>query len=685
MRTFKFFIASYLYALGIFGQQIDLKAQTPPSYNCPGVTVSFTSSASYAPLTSSGVGTPRICMPQCISTTNCLATSGTTITPNFSITNGATISGVSWSVVGDIAISSTSGNNVTIISNVSNTSPFQYGKGRLMLSYSTSSGACGCKAFATIDVFKKANPLPTTQIAGPACVAIGELVAYSIAPDFSRNVNLGIGIDNNYRWTAPTGFSTPGYLSGDNSSRTWTVGPTFLSGNVVVSPGSSIADGANGVLGTGCNNLNSAPLAVSRKAGIFTLSVSALGADYSGLTGNATIAPSICLNAGSTGVASQCTLSVTSPEQGVTYTATSSGISFVPLTGGTSWRLEPTGTAIGTVNITGTVSGSTCGNTSATFTLRRGLTASNTLTCTDCPPANAGVICLLQNTQYTFQLNGTVPPGSVSNSNISISPTGLTSNANFNPTSNQLTFTTNSTGGANLYNLGLSNVTCAGGSINFSNQLRVAPNSNYAFSISRVIPSPATNNCGQFRMLAPNFPAAGCVQTNYTYTWTHSAGPAAIVGTSTLCGLFTVAVNAPGTLTCTIVQNTNGLCSGPCTVNCENFTPQTRTYTVTAADLSCILPPGAGNGNSTYSSLESSLDGRFELTPNPVDEVLNLKFENEDPERLILIRDLTGKVILMESSRYTSVKIQTKVLVPGTYLCTIKSGSNIQTKKFIKI
>jgi hypothetical protein len=68
-----------------------------------------------------------------------------------------------------------------------------------------------------------------------------------------------------------------------------------------------------------------------------------------------------------------------------------------------------------------------------------------------------------------------------------------------------------------------------------------------------------------------------------------------------------------------------------------------------------------------------------------VDEVLNLSFENEDPERLILIRDLTGKVILMESTRYTSVNIQTKVLVPGTYLCTIKSGSKIQTKKFIKI
>ena len=265
MRTFKYHVLTLFSTIGLLSLPFNSKAQTPPFQNCPGVTVSFTSSASYAPLTSSGVGTPRICMPQCISTTNCLTTSGTTITPNFSITNGATISGVSWSVVGDIAISSTSGNNVTIISNVSNTSPFQYGKGRLMLSYSTSSGACGCKAFATIDVFKKANPLPTTQIAGPACVAIGELVSYSIAPDFSRNVNLGIGIDNNYRWTAPSGFSTPGYLAGDNSSRTWTVGPTFFNGNVLVSPGSSTADVANGVPGTGCNNLNSQPRAVSRK------------------------------------------------------------------------------------------------------------------------------------------------------------------------------------------------------------------------------------------------------------------------------------------------------------------------------------------------------------------------------------------------------------------------------------
>ncbi len=684
MRTFKYHVLTLFSIIGLLSLPFNLKAQTPPYQNCPGVTVRFTSSAPTAPLTNTGAGAPRICLPQCsTSTANC---SVTTITPVFTITNGATITGIGWSVAGDIAINgSSTGNSVTIRSNVSTAPPFQYGKGRLTISYSTSTGACGCKGFATLDVFKKASPLPTTQIAGPACVAIGELVSYSIAPDFSRNLIAGIGLDNNYRWTAPTGFTTPGYLAGDNSSRTWTVGPTFFNGNVLVSPGSSTADVANGVPGTGCNNLNSQPRAVSRKAGIFNLSVSAQGADYSGLTGNGTIAPSICLNAGSTGVASQCTLSVTSPEPGVIYTATSSGISFVPLAGGVSWRLEPSGSAIGTVTITGTVPGSTCGNTSATFTLRRGLTASNTLTCTNCPPANAGVICLLQNTQYTFQLNGTVPVGSVSNSNISISPAGLTSNANFNPTSNQLTFTTNSIGGTTLYNLGLSNVTCSGGAINFINQLRVAPNANYGFNVTRVIPSPATNNCGQFRMMAPGFPAAGCVSTNYTYTWTHSSGPAAFVGASTGCGLFTVTVNTPGTLTCAIVQNSNGLCSGPCTANCENFTPQTRTFNVTAADLACILPPGPGNGNSTKYALETGLDGKFELAPNPVDYVLNLKFENEDQERLVLIREIGGKVILMESARYASVSIQTKVLVPGTYLCTIKSGSSIQTKKFIKL
>jgi hypothetical protein len=690
MKNQKMLAFLFAQIVGILIIPAELRAQTPPSQNCPNVAVSFASSAAYAPLTATGVGAPRICLPQCsTSVASCSAGQQTTITPTFSGSGLGTISNRTWTVEGDIAIvGPNNGATVVIYSTLSNTAPFQYGKGRLKLTYTNLVGACACIGFVTLDVFKRVNPLPTTQIVGPNCVSIGEQVTYSIAPDFSRNANVGIGIDNNYRWTPPTGFnSTPvGYLSGDNSSRTWTVGTGFTTGSVSVVPASNTADSPNGVLGTGCNNLSTSLTGIGRKAGVFTLGIVSPGSDYSGLTGNNTIAPSICLNAGSVGAASQCTLQVTTPEAGVTYSiTTAAGINFVPLAGGTSWRLEPTGTASGEVTIRGTVTGSTCGSTSATFTLRRGLTAANTLTCINCPPANAGVVCLLQNTAYTFQLNGVVPQGTVSNANIGIAPAGLTSNANFNTSSNQLTFTTNSVGGATLYNVGLSNVTCSNGAINNINQYRVAPNANYNFAVNPVILQPTTNNCGQFRMRATGFPAAGCVQNNYTYTWTHSAGAGAFVGAAAGCGLFTVTVNAVGTLTCVISQNPTGTCSGPCTAVCENFTPQTRVYTVTAADLTCQLPGGGSNPNRAVVSENDELDSRFDLVPNPVSDVLNLIFENEDPERLIIIRELNGKIVDMQPAKETKTNINTVKLPKGTYFCTVKSGTKVVSKKFVKM
>ncbi|HOY96036.1 MAG TPA: hypothetical protein PK509_09880, partial [Catalimonadaceae bacterium] len=279
MRKFKLLILILFSAFGLFFQGTDINAQTPPSLNCPNVTVTFASSAAYAPLTSSGTGAPRICLPQCsTSVATCTTSQATTISATFSGAGLGTITNRVWSTEGNIAINgATNGTTVSIYSTVSNTAPFQYGKGRLKLTYTNSTGVCGCVGFVTLDVFKTVKPLPTNKIIGPTCVSIGEDVAYSIAPDFSRNASLGIGIDNNYSWGSVTGFSsTPptNYTSGDNSSQTYRVtsAPTGLQ-SVTVKPGHNTTAGAPTIPGTGCNNHQVTLGPIKRKAAGFNLTV----------------------------------------------------------------------------------------------------------------------------------------------------------------------------------------------------------------------------------------------------------------------------------------------------------------------------------------------------------------------------------------------------------------------------
>jgi hypothetical protein len=185
-------------------------------------------------------------------------------------------------------------------SNVSTTAPFQFGKGRVKLMYSYRTGECGCQGFVTLDVFKKVTPLQTTNIIGPTCVAIGEDVAYSIAPDFSRNINAGIGIDNNYSWSSVTGFSsTPptNYTAGDNSAQTFRVisAPTGLQ-YLKLKPGHNTTAGSPTIPGTGCNNLTLQLGPIKRRAASCNLIVSPTPISGYSVTSNTTNQVAACID-----------------------------------------------------------------------------------------------------------------------------------------------------------------------------------------------------------------------------------------------------------------------------------------------------------------------------------------------------------------------------------------------------
>jgi hypothetical protein len=135
--------------------------------------------------------------------------------------NGSTITSIN--VIGDLSTISSTDNGTTITYCVISKddigpgcSPAKRGKGRIIVNYND--GGCGGTIY--FDIFKSFNTnLP--PIVGPKCVAIGDIVTYSVCKILSTDPNYQIGQDN-YTWTIPAGF-TETYFSSDNSSKTFTV------------------------------------------------------------------------------------------------------------------------------------------------------------------------------------------------------------------------------------------------------------------------------------------------------------------------------------------------------------------------------------------------------------------------------------------------------------------------------
>ncbi len=173
--------------------------------------------------------------PSVISGPACIDAGANSVTYTLVTNSNSTTYGYRWYTRGDIAIVSTNGNKVTIRSvNQRTGAQPGYAKGRLFVSHrNVDSDPCG-PFLAQLDIYKEFN-LKTrpggAAIIGPACVAPGDTVAYSIDPVLSRNLDDEIGLDH-YKWAFPADWR-PYYYSGDSTSVTLIAGSSVASGVTV--------------------------------------------------------------------------------------------------------------------------------------------------------------------------------------------------------------------------------------------------------------------------------------------------------------------------------------------------------------------------------------------------------------------------------------------------------------------
>jgi hypothetical protein len=74
----------------------------------------------------------------------------------------------------------------------------------------------------------------------------------------------------------------------------------------------------------------------------------------------------------------------------------------------------------------------------------------------------------------------------------------------------------------------------------------------------------------------------------------------------------------------------------------------------------------------------------FKLFPNPVNENVEIVFENELPEKVILY-NLTGQLVLSQEVNDQRVLLNTSHLAPGIYICTMKLGSRTYSRIISKL
>jgi hypothetical protein len=240
MKTFKMFSFIILQVVSIMSlPQNLLFGQTPPKLECGGTTTVFTTSSG----TVNPSNGPRICVTQ---------SANPTVSPTFTVTATASGTGyvagsLSWTAEGDIVIVG-GGTTPTVTARATTPTALSqsWGKGRLKVEYTTLNGNCGCRGFASIDVYKTItmgvldNFFPAninTTNASTLCVTPGSNISVSLDPKYSRNIAASIGIDR-YQWNST---AIPGAIfSGDNSSFFWAVPTNFTGSSVVtVIPGAS--------------------------------------------------------------------------------------------------------------------------------------------------------------------------------------------------------------------------------------------------------------------------------------------------------------------------------------------------------------------------------------------------------------------------------------------------------------
>lgn len=272
-----------------------------------------------------------------------------------------------WIPLGDLAFAEGSLANDTSVTFVSN----GYGKGAIRLQYRNG----GCTSASMVDVYKSFTLPDTFSIAGPTCIATGDVVVYSVDPILTVNLDQNIGVDN-YYWdikeNKPSFVDTIYYTAGDGSSVTFKVGT--LTGNDVLSV----------VLGKCNKNDSSKRISLS------------LGK----LVPKPIVPSDTCVAYGIT----PFTLSVQNAVEGVTYTWTAPSNYALSSTTGTSVTVTPDAGSSAEIKVTAAYTDEpACSESASTIVINRKWGTTTYIS------GNAQCAEVAANQYYTFKLEGQIP------------------------------------------------------------------------------------------------------------------------------------------------------------------------------------------------------------------------------------------------------------------------------------
>lgn len=272
-----------------------------------------------------------------------------------------------WIPLGDLEFADGSSARDTTVTIVSN----GYGKGTIRLQYRNG----GCTSASTVDVFKSFTLPDTFAIAGPTCIAPGDVVVYSVDPILTVNLDHNIGMDN-YYWNVnenkPSFVDSIYYTAGDGSSITFKVGT--LTGNDVLSVG----------IGR-CNK------AEESKRISLTLGK---------LAPKPVLPTDTCVAYGTT----PFTLAVQNAVEGVTYTWEAPSNFTLSSVCGSSVTVTPDNSSSGEIKVTASYTDEmACSESSSNITINRTWGATTSISCnTSCAKVASGQY-------YTFRLEGQIP------------------------------------------------------------------------------------------------------------------------------------------------------------------------------------------------------------------------------------------------------------------------------------
>ncbi|HRH67095.1 MAG TPA: T9SS type A sorting domain-containing protein [Bacteroidia bacterium] len=87
----------------------------------------------------------------------------------------------------------------------------------------------------------------------------------------------------------------------------------------------------------------------------------------------------------------------------------------------------------------------------------------------------------------------------------------------------------------------------------------------------------------------------------------------------------------------------------------------------------------------TNATSEIQNANRFSLYPNPAQEYLTVRFDENQNSTLLSIKDITGRVLQKESlQNQNEVKLQLKNFTPGIYLLSVENGQTVRSSRFIR-